>query len=50
METPVTYPFRHPRAETKVKALGFGADDYLTQPFQKDELVACIHALVHRSR
>ena len=36
--------------ETKIKALGCGADDYVTKPFPKDELVARIHALVRRSR
>jgi two-component system cell cycle response regulator CtrA len=36
--------------ETKVKALGFGADDYMTKPFHKDELVARILAVVRRSK
>jgi two-component system cell cycle response regulator CtrA len=36
--------------EDKVKALNIGADDYMTKPFHKDELVARIHALVRRSK
>jgi two-component system cell cycle response regulator CtrA len=35
--------------EDKVKGLGFGADDYMTKPFHKDELMARIHAIVRRS-
>jgi two-component system, cell cycle response regulator CtrA len=35
---------------SKVKGLGFGADDYLTKPFHKDEIVARIHAIVRRSK
>ena len=34
----------------KVRGLGFGADDYMTKPFHKDELVARIHAVVRRSK
>src|SRR5437763_2726217 len=36
--------------EDKVKSLGFGADDYVTKPIHKDELVARINAIVRRSK
>jgi two-component system cell cycle response regulator CtrA len=36
--------------EDKCKALGFGADDYMTKPFHRDELVARIHAIVRRTK
>ena len=36
--------------EDKVRGLGHGADDYLTKPFHKDELVARIHAIVRRAK
>jgi two-component system cell cycle response regulator CtrA len=36
--------------EEKVKGLGFGADDYMTKPFHRDELKARIHAIVRRSK
>ena len=36
--------------EDKVRGLGFGADDYMTKPFHKDELIARIHAIVRRSK
>ena len=37
-------------AEQKIKGLGLGADDYLTKPFNRGELIARIHAIVRRSR
>src|SRR3954469_17185694 len=36
--------------DSKVRALGYGADDYVTKPFHRDELVARIHAVVRRSK
>jgi two-component system, cell cycle response regulator CtrA len=36
--------------EDKINGLGFGADDYMTKPFHKAELVARIHAIVRRSK
>lgn len=34
----------------KVKGLGFGADDYMTKPFNREELIARIHAVIRRSK
>ncbi|MBI1275502.1 response regulator [bacterium] len=36
--------------DNKIKGLGFGADDYITKPFNKGELIARIQAIVRRSK
>jgi two-component system cell cycle response regulator CtrA len=36
--------------DSKIRSFGFGADDYVTKPFHREELVARIHAVVRRSK
>src|SRR3546814_13191181 len=50
VETPILILSGMGEADKKVKGLGFGADDYLTKPFNKDELVARINAIVRRAK
>jgi two-component system cell cycle response regulator CtrA len=50
IDTPVMILSGSSEIETKVKTLGGGADDYMTKPFHREELVARIHAVVRRSK
>ena len=50
VSTPILILSGQSDLEDKVKALGFGADDYVTKPFHKEELVARIHAIIRRSK
>ncbi len=50
VETPVLILSGLTESEMKVKGLGSGADDYLTKPFNKEELLARIQAIVRRSK
>ena len=50
VQTPVLILTGMAEMDSKVRALGFGADDYVTKPFHRDELVARIHAIVRRSK
>ncbi|MBB4266095.1 response regulator transcription factor CtrA [Roseospira visakhapatnamensis] len=48
--TPVLILSGIDESSRKVKGLGIGADDYLTKPFDRDELVARIQAIVRRAK
>jgi two-component system cell cycle response regulator CtrA len=50
IQTPVLILSGMTELDSKLQGLGFGADDYLTKPFDKRELVARIQAIVRRSK
>lgn len=50
VDTPILVLSGDDNTESKLKSFGFGADDYLTKPFHREELVARIHAIVRRSK
>jgi len=50
VDTPILILSGMSEPDSKVQGLGFGADDYLTKPFHKEELVARIQAIVRRSK
>ncbi|PIE07405.1 MAG: DNA-binding response regulator [Rhodobacterales bacterium] len=50
IDTPILILTGSDDTEDKIKGFGFGADDYLTKPFHRAELVARIHAIIRRSK
>ncbi|SEM89537.1 two component transcriptional regulator, winged helix family [Gemmobacter aquatilis] len=50
VETPILILSGADDTENKLKGFGFGADDYMTKPFHREELVARIHAIIRRSK
>ncbi|NRB10019.1 MAG: response regulator transcription factor [Rickettsiaceae bacterium] len=50
VKTPILILSGLSSVDQKIKGLGFGADDYLTKPFNTDELIARIQAIVRRSK
>lgn len=50
VETPILILSGDDDTESKLRVFGFGADDYLTKPFHREELVARIYAIVRRSK
>jgi two-component system cell cycle response regulator CtrA len=50
VETPILILSGLAEPDNKIKGLGIGADDYLTKPFDKRELIARVQAIVRRSK
>ena len=50
IDTPILILSGADDTDNKIKGFGFGADDYMTKPFHREELVARIHAIIRRSK
>ena len=50
IDTPILILSGLDDTENKIRGFGFGADDYMTKPFHREELIARIHAIVRRSK
>lgn len=50
VDTPALIVSGYDDAENKLRSFGHGADDYITKPFHREELIARIHAVIRRSK
>ena len=50
IKTPVLMLTGDASTDTKIRAFGLGADDYMSKPFHREELIARITAIVRRSK
>ncbi|MDO5657867.1 MAG: response regulator transcription factor [Paracoccus sp. (in: a-proteobacteria)] len=50
VSTPILILTGSDDTESKLRGFGFGADDYMTKPFHREELVARIQAIIRRSK
>jgi two-component system cell cycle response regulator CtrA len=50
VKTPILILSGLSELDHKLKGLGFGADDFLTKPFDRRELIARIQAIVRRAK
>ena len=50
IDTPILILSGETDTENKMRGFGSRADDYLTKPFHREELIARIHAIIRRSK
>ena len=50
IDTPILILSGETDTDNKMRGFGSGADDYLTKPFHREELIARIHAIIRRSK
>jgi len=50
IDTPILILSGETDTDNKMRGFGSGADDYLTKPFHREQLIARIHAIIRRSK